>query len=150
MATEQALLELLKRQKQSIKKRQPLSSVAQKVGVCIDVLKNALKSKVSLSAQLKKLRAKSEIKQIVSKKRNKGTKVSKTIPAAAALRQLPMELRSKISSRTARRVTAPERQASRRRKSAVKRSNQLLPGTQAYLDASRVRPEYSASQRYWH
>ena len=154
MATEQALLALLKRQKQSVKKREPLSSVAQKVGVCIGELKNALKSKLTLGAQLKKLRAKMEVQSIVGGKAKK-TAVKKkdcgnrAITAAAALRRLPLELRSNISSRTARRVTAPERQRAKRRKAAKKKKNQLHPGTPEYLEASRVRPEYEGSQRYW-
>ena len=143
MPTEEALLELLKRQKQRIKQRQPLKKIAEKVGCSVSALKNALGSKLTLGLQLQRLRAKEGVRKA------KGGKKPKKLNAAAAWRDLPVEQRSAISKRTVRRVTQPKRCRIRRRKEAKKRSNQLAPGTPEYAAASRIRPEYDASQRYW-
>lgn len=143
MPTEEALLELLKRQKQRIKQRQPLEKIAKKVGCSLSMLKNALSSKLTLRLQLQRLRAKEGVQKA------SGGKNPKKLNAAAAWRDLPVEQRSAISVRTARRVTEPKRRSVARRKLAKKRSNRLTPGTAEYAAASRIRPEYDASQKYW-
>src|SRR5688500_11027785 len=112
MPSEEALLELLKRQKQRIKQRQPLKKIAKKVDCSVSALKNALGSKLTLGLQLQRLRAKQGVQKA------HGGKKPKKLNAAAAGRDLPVEQRSAISKRTARRVTQPKRCRIKRRKEA--------------------------------
>lgn len=133
-----ALELLLNRRKSSLKKRPTLAQIAAQAKTTTDVLRSALRGRLSLDQQLQRAKAKV------------GLKRTRQPTASKAWSKLPKPQQRAVSQRSARRITAPKRQKARLRRRAKKLANTLRPGSTEYLEASESRSlSYEASQKYW-